>query len=91
MNIEHSYLLHLGFVLHTKSKYVYWFQYSFGDDQYTNVCYHIDEDHYTLNRNQIRYSFIKLISDLSFDFHNGISQESFKLFKRSETIQKIIG
>lgn len=81
----------MGFVLRNKREDEYWFRYSFGDSNYTDVHYHITEDYYTLNDGEIRYNFIKLINDILFDFHMGFSQESFKLYKRSETIQKIIG
>lgn len=80
----------MGFVLRNKSEYEYCFRYSFDDSNYTDIHYHIDEDYYTLNYVEIGYNFIKLINDLLFDFHMGFSQESFKLFKRSETINKIL-
>jgi hypothetical protein len=88
MNIEHKYLIHLGFT-HLFGDTIYWFEYSFNDDLYTNVYYHVDDDQYSLNGESVRCNFITLINELTFSFH-GMSEESFKLFKRSETMKRIL-
>lgn len=90
MNIEHSYLYHVGFESITDGRKMTFDSTIKPHGSTLSVCYDtISESFYKEYYLGGKYDFVDLIDELN-GWMPKVSQESFKLFKRSETIQKIL-
>lgn len=94
MNIEHKYLYHIGFESTIKGDRM-----SFKlKSMYGNVSvvydtkreYYTTDEEYTSDEYKIHFSHVMNYFEKNKDKFPGITHESFKLFKRSNTIKKIL-